>query len=134
MGFSDASIDVPGNNGLKDCVAALKWIQENIEAFGGDPNNVTIFGASAGSVICHFFLLSKSARGLFHKAILQSGVANTSWAVTKSQPWILARKLGYTGDLDDQKGVYEYLLSVPGNQLMEAQEGFEREEVNSGSC
>ena len=52
---------------------ALKWIRENIESFGGDRDNVTLAGQSAGAVSAHFMMLSDHAKGLFHKAILQGG-------------------------------------------------------------
>jgi carboxylesterase type B len=61
------------NLGLQDQVAALRWVQDNIAAFGGDPGNVTIFGQSAGGVSVMHLLAMPSARGLFNRAIAQSG-------------------------------------------------------------
>ncbi|MCJ8500208.1 carboxylesterase/lipase family protein [Desulfatitalea alkaliphila] len=61
-----------GNYGQMDLVAALEWVQANIEAFGGNPGNVTIFGQSGGGGKVHFLLASPLATGLFHKAIVQS--------------------------------------------------------------
>ncbi|XP_033074329.1 carboxylesterase 5A isoform X2 [Trachypithecus francoisi] len=65
----------PGNWAFKDQVAALSWVQKNIEFFGGDPSSVTIFGESAGAISVSSLILSPMAKGLFHKAIMESGVA-----------------------------------------------------------
>ena len=62
-----------GSYAFMDQIAALRWIQKNIAAFGGDPENVTIFGFSAGGVAIHSLLTIPSAQGLFHKAISHSG-------------------------------------------------------------
>jgi para-nitrobenzyl esterase len=67
-----------GNYGYMDQIAALQWVRRNIAAFGGNPNNVTIFGFSAGGVSVHSMLASPQAGGLFHKAIVQSGGSRDS--------------------------------------------------------
>jgi hypothetical protein len=57
--------DVPGNNGMKDQVLALRWVKRNIDKFGGDPNNIVIFGESAGAASVHYHLLSPMSRGKY---------------------------------------------------------------------
>lgn len=63
----------PGNLGLKDQVVALRWIQRNIAAFGGDPKSVTIGGYSVGSIAVLLHMLSPMSKGLFHRGIAMSG-------------------------------------------------------------
>jgi para-nitrobenzyl esterase len=69
---------VSGNYGLLDQIAALRWIQANIALFGGNPENVTLFGSSAGASSQGFLMVSPLARGLFHRAITQSGWARAA--------------------------------------------------------
>ena len=66
-----------GNVGVMDIIAALEWIQDNIEAFGGDPDNVTVFGQSGGGAKVLALMTSPYAKGLFHKGIVQSGATET---------------------------------------------------------
>ncbi|XP_063294085.1 carboxylesterase 5A-like isoform X1 [Pelobates fuscus] len=73
--FSTGDGQAPGNYGFFDQVAALQWVQENIKDFGGDPQSVTIFGHSAGAIGVSALVLSPISKGLFHRAIAESGTA-----------------------------------------------------------
>ncbi|KAK4298308.1 hypothetical protein Pmani_029348 [Petrolisthes manimaculis] len=93
-GFLSTEDEVlPGNLGLRDQTEALRWVKDNIHKFGGDPNRVTLFGESAGAGSVHLQVLSPHAKGLFQRAILQSGTALCPWSIGQSHRE-MAFKLG----------------------------------------
>ncbi|XP_015009315.2 esterase B1 isoform X1 [Drosophila erecta] len=122
LGFLTAGPDAPGNQGLKDQVLALKWVRDNIAAFGGDPSQVTIFGESAGASSVQLLLLSPQAKGLFHRAISQSGSALNPWSMSASSSQRAARlaaNLGYVG-ANRTEDILDFLRRVPAMKLVEA--------------
>lgn len=98
LGFlSTGDKNAQGNYGLKDMVMALRWVRNNIAAFGGNAEKVTVFGQSAGSVAIHYLILSNMSKGLFQQAIMQSGTALSPFALqknAKSNAEYIGRKLG----------------------------------------
>ncbi|XP_036604060.1 pyrethroid hydrolase Ces2e-like [Trichosurus vulpecula] len=87
--FSTGDEHAPGNWGLLDQVAALRWIQRNIAHFGGDPGLVTIFGESAGGISVSSHVLSPMSKGLFHRTIMESGVAIAPNLVSSSSEMVV---------------------------------------------
>lgn len=100
LGFlSTEDLECPGNQGMKDQAQSIRWVHENIAAFGGDPNIVTIFGESAGGASVNYHMISPLSRGLFQRGISQSGNAFCPWTLTRpglarTNAEILAEQLG----------------------------------------
>ncbi|XP_061714872.1 esterase FE4-like isoform X1 [Cydia pomonella] len=110
--------EVPGNAGMKDQVAALRWVKNNIRNFGGDPDNVTIFGESAGAGSVTYHLVSPMSKGLFKRAIAQSGTNLSHWARAfepRLRAEAIARSLGK--NTKDDKELYEFFKSLPIEKL-----------------
>ncbi|VVC98416.1 unnamed protein product [Leptidea sinapis] len=127
--------NAPGNNGIKDIILALKWVQKNILKFGGDPNNVTTFGTSSGAAIVHLMMLSPMANGLFHKSILESACALNWWSLSRNpleSTMHLAHDMGITKT--DKLEVVEELRKLPAIDIMKTHSSYMLKTIYKYDC
>ena len=119
---SDGTLPATGCEGLADQLLALDWVRRNIADFGGDPDNITLFGESAGAMSIGALLSAPSARGLFHKAILQSGAAHIGQDPTR------AEQLGaaFLAALNLTRGTAARALALPAHAIVAAQSQVQR--------
>jgi carboxylesterase type B len=108
--------DGNANLGLLDQIAALKWVQENISAFGGDPNNVTIFGESAGGMSVGTLLSMPRANGLFRRAIAESGAGHHT--ISSETALHISQYLANKLDIQPTEAAF---TDVPFDRLVQAQ-------------
>ena len=118
---AESDLKSSGNYGILDQIAALKWVKENIAAFGGDPNNVTIDGQSAGAFSVNMLVVSPLAKGLFQKAIAQSGgmfgkhlSLGQTLKVAEEEGKQLTEKMGISSIAELQAISADSLLRIPG--------------------
>ncbi|MCZ0070703.1 carboxylesterase/lipase family protein [Bacillus sonorensis] len=113
--LSSVNQSYSNNLGLLDQIAALKWVKENISSFGGDPDNITVFGESAGSMSIASLLAMPDAKGLFQKAIMQSGASET---MPKEKAETAAETFLHILNIDPDHS--EQLHDVSAKELLEA--------------
>ncbi len=111
--------DDSGNYGTLDIVKVLQWVQDNIRGFGGDPDNVTIAGESAGALNVMSMLICEKAKGLYHKGIAESGGAmvSTMEAGETHANTLLAKLLVDDGLIGDESGLTAYLENTPDGEV-----------------
>ena len=117
LGHMEPAFAGSGSNGIGDQVQALRWVRDNVAAFGGDPEKVTIFGESAGGMSVTTLLGTPTAAGLFRSAISQSGAAAHSHD-TSTAEWVTERFLAVLGL---SAATADALLSLPAEEILRAQ-------------
>ena len=113
------------NVGLRDQLAALRWVHDEIEAFGGDPDNITLFGQSAGAMSIGNLMAAPMAEGLFHRVILQSGAMRHVHTPIESRQ-IAEQFMLELGVDPDRREAIEEMRGLPAEALLKAQQGLRR--------
>ena len=128
--FGFLHVDGQGNNGILDQVSALEWVRDNIAAFGGDPGNVTAFGESAGAMSVGTLLGLPAAKGLFVKAIPESGAAHSPRPADAADE--LANRFLADVGVEPGPGAVDRLRALPVQTLLDAQAKVVEREMGAG--
>ncbi len=129
FGYLDLpEVEGSGNAGMLDIVQALRWIQQNIHLFGGDHCNVTIFGESGGGAKVSYLLAMKKARGLFHRAIIQSGPGVKALPPERAA----ALRKDLYAELGVTPGDVKALRALPYDRLLQASAAAEAKQPGAG--
>ena len=123
-----ADSGVTTNNGLRDQIEALRWIRDNIAAFGGNPNQITLCGASSGAMSISALLASPPAQGLFHRAILQSGAADQ--CLTRDEATEVTQRFLDAAKIDPTQP--ESLWQLPTKTILDAQQQCQKMVIDRG--
>lgn len=124
MSVPDNSYNIPGNFGLKDQTFALRWVREHIRSFGGDPNNVLLFGYSSGACAVTYHMVSNWSKDLFHKAMVMSGSSlNTRFVLPDDKNFYVERLADFVGwnKTGGLGGAVNYLRTANALDLNHAQ-------------
>jgi para-nitrobenzyl esterase len=114
--------ELVGNYGLADMIASLEWVRDNIAAFGGDPGKVTVFGESAGGAAVLRLMIAEPARGLFHRAVVQSGLGRDEGTPVfrgrDGRPSLEARGTAFAESLGLAGAMVDQLRAIPAGRLL----------------
>uniref|UniRef100_A0A182QUV2 Carboxylic ester hydrolase n=1 Tax=Anopheles farauti TaxID=69004 RepID=A0A182QUV2_9DIPT len=123
LSFESKELAIPGNGGLKDQNLAIRWVRDNISRFGGDPDNITLFGESAGGCSVHYHMVSERSRGLFQRAIVMSGCVLNNWSTVpvRGMAERLAKALGWNGKGGEAEAL-NVLMAAPAEEIIKRQD------------